>query len=113
MSLVHNESPNDFPFLIYFIDYLSNKVVVILPDLFLNAGGVCVSYFEWLKDLNHVRWRRMTERLGGQRGQAVVDALMKSNIDINVNTAQMIAQGAEEKDFVYSALADSMCDSLV
>eukprot|EP01083_Nonionella_stella_P252730 870418_1 len=93
-------------------EYLSNKGIVILPDLFLNAGGVCVSYFEWLKDLNHVRWGRMTRRLDGQRGQAIVEALASGDVNISERTAQMIAQGAEEKDFAHSALADSMCESL-
>lgn len=93
-------------------EYLSNKGVIILPDLYLNAGGVCVSYFEWLKDLNHVRWGRMTRRLDGQRGQAIVDAFVSGGINIGENTASLISQGASEKDFAHSALADCMIDAL-
>ena len=93
-------------------EYLSNKGVVVLPDLFLNAGGVCVSYFEWLKNLNHVRWGRMTRRLDGQRGKAVVDTLLSNGIKVNDATADLLFHGASERDFAHSALADSMYDAL-
>eukprot|EP00486_Rosalina_sp_Unknown_P011165 CAMPEP_0201581330 /NCGR_PEP_ID=MMETSP0190_2-20130828/66290_1 /ASSEMBLY_ACC=CAM_ASM_000263 /TAXON_ID=37353 /ORGANISM="Rosalina sp." /LENGTH=401 /DNA_ID=CAMNT_0048019057 /DNA_START=433 /DNA_END=1638 /DNA_ORIENTATION=- len=93
-------------------EYLSNKGIVILPDLYLNAGGVCVSYFEWLKDLNHVRWGRMTKRLDGQRGKAIVDTLEASGVVISADTRELIQQGASERDFAHSALADQMIDSL-
>jgi len=93
-------------------EYLSNKGVIIVPDLYLNAGGVCVSYFEWLKDLNHVRWGRMTRRLDGQRGRAIVDAIVGGGLKISEETINLITEGASEKDFAHSALADQMIDSL-
>eukprot|EP01083_Nonionella_stella_P006897 19967_1 len=93
-------------------EYLSNKGVIILPDLFLNAGGVCVSYFEWLKDINHVRWGRMTRRIEGRRGKAVVDTLKEHGLNVSTKMANVIAHGSEERDFAHSALADSMIKAL-
>mmetsp|Transcript_45354 Transcript_45354/g.75268 ORF Transcript_45354/g.75268 Transcript_45354/m.75268 type:complete len:531 (-) Transcript_45354:130-1722(-) len=93
-------------------EYLSNKGVVVVPDLYLNAGGVCVSYFEWLKAINHVRWGRMTRRLDGKRGEAIVRAFADGGLPISDHTIQLITQGASEVDFAHSALADAMCESL-
>merc|ERR1712129_366096 len=81
--------------------------VLIVPDLYLNAGGVCVSYFEWLNNLNHVRWGLMTHRLDGQRGQAVVDALKGGNIALSETSRDLLVHGATEKE-----LAHSMMDAL-
>merc|ERR1712013_512079 len=93
-------------------EYLSAQGVLIVPDFYLNAGGVCVSYFEWLKNLNHVRWGRMTHRLDGQRGQAVASALASGGIELDEKSRKLLVQGASEKDFVCSALAGAMMDAL-
>ena len=82
-------------------DYLYKKGVVILPDLYLNAGGVLVSYFEWLKNLNHVRWGRLTRRMDGNRGQAIVELLRKGG-DVPDSMAKLIAEGVEYLLFVCS-----------
>ena len=73
-------------------EYLNSKGVIILPDLYLNAGGVLVSYFEWLKNLNHVRWGRLTRRMDGNRGEAIVEMLKKST-NVPPQIESLIAEG--------------------
>lgn len=48
---------------------------MILPDMFLNAGGVTVSYFEWLKNLSHVRFGRMSKRFEENVNKKILDAI--------------------------------------
>ena len=94
-------------------EYLTNKGVLIIPDLYLNAGGVCTSYFEWLKNLNHVRWGRLTKRMEGDRGQLIYQLLSsQTGIEITPSMKQLLIEGAAERDFAYSGLEDSMINSL-
>jgi glutamate dehydrogenase (NAD(P)+) len=55
----------------------NERGIVVLPDLYMNAGGVIVSYFEWLKNLANVRFGRLNRRFDESRGQAILDALDK------------------------------------
>ena len=93
-------------------EYLHKKGKIILPDLFLNSGGVCVSYFEWLKNINHVRFGRMTRRIEGERGEALVKLFEENNIKVTEQAKETISHGSSEVDHVHSALADSMINSL-
>ena len=88
---------------------LQKKGVIIIPDLYLNAGGVTVSYFEWLKNLSHVRFGRMGKRYEERVNKVLVDsietALSKS---LNDSAKRIIIHGAEEEDLVNSGLEETM-----
>ena len=75
----------------------------VIPDFVLNAGGVLVSYFEWLKDLEHSQLGRLTKRWDGRANGAVLKLLGVTpppGCDLN--------EGPSEKQIVYTALQDSM-----
>jgi len=91
--------------------YLTEQGVIILPDMYLNAGGVVVSYFEWLKNLNHVRWGRLTRRMEGDRGMAILNVL-RTVTPITHELEKLISEGATEIDFTRSGLEDSMIEAL-
>ncbi|KAI9355519.1 hypothetical protein BD770DRAFT_436007 [Pilaira anomala] len=82
---------------------------VVIPDLLLNAGGVTVSYFEWLKNLSHVRFGRMNKKWD-ERARSKVVALVEENAGRSLTEAERkaIVHGAEEADLVYSGLEDTM-----
>lgn len=82
---------------------------VVIPDLLLNAGGVTVSYFEWLKNLSHVRFGRMNKKWD-ERARSKVLALVEENAGRPLTEAERkaIVHGAEEADLVYSGLEDTM-----
>lgn len=88
---------------------LTKKGVQILPDGYLNAGGVVVSYFEWLRNLAHVRFGRMEKRFHETRGQHIVSAIeMASGTQVPEWIRAEIARGADELDLVRSGLDDTM-----
>ncbi|MEM9992317.1 MAG: glutamate dehydrogenase, partial [Bacteroidota bacterium] len=85
---------------------------VILPDLYLNAGGVTVSYFEWLKNLSHMRFGRMEKRFDQNTYSQIVDLIEKnSGKPISDKERRMITRGAEEIDLVRSGLEETMITS--
>jgi glutamate dehydrogenase (NAD(P)+) len=95
-------------------DILREKGAVIIPDMYANAGGVTVSYFEWVKNLSHIRFGRMQRRQEEGRHQLVVDELERLSTDKNLgwqlspNFKEKYLRGADELELVRSGLDDTM-----
>ena len=90
-------------------DVLTRLGKVVLPDLYLNAGGVTVSYFEWIKNLSHMRFGRMERRFDELRGQRIIE-LVEATTGKKVPPAhrRSIRRGATAVDLVRSGLDDTM-----
>ena len=88
---------------------LRERGIAILPDAFVNAGGVTVSYFEWIRNLTHIRFGRMERRYDEMRGRHVLSAI-ESLTDREVPDwlEAEIVRGADELDLVRSGLDDTM-----
>lgn len=93
-------------------EILNAKGIIVVPDMYLNAGGVTVSYFEWLKNLSHVRFGRMDKRFSENQNSAIIDTVEnmtgKKVTDIE---RQQLLHGPDEVDLVYSGLEDTMIGS--
>jgi glutamate dehydrogenase (NAD(P)+) len=90
-------------------DVLFQRGRVIIPDLYLNAGGVTVSYFEWLKNLSHVRFGRMDKRFQEASQGHIVAALEElTGKKLTPEMRAMVVHGAREEDIVYSGLEETM-----
>ncbi len=85
---------------------------LILPDVYLNAGGVTVSYFEWLKNLSHMRFGRLEKRFDQQRLENLVKMVEREvGREVNDEEKAMIARGADEIDLVRSGLEETMINA--
>ncbi len=95
-------------------EILRNKGTVIIPDMYANAGGVTVSYFEWVKNLSHIRFGRMGRRQEESRHQLIVDELERISRDTSINWTispdfkDKYLRGAGELELVRSGLDDTM-----
>ncbi len=82
---------------------------LIIPDVYLNAGGVTVSYFEWLKNLSHMRFGRMEKRFNQNTYANIVDLVERlTGHTITAKEKALIARGADEIDLVRSGLEETM-----
>ncbi len=95
-------------------EILRHKGTVVIPDLYANAGGVTVSYFEWVKNLSHIRFGRMQRRQEESRHQLIVDELERLSADSGIGWTlspdfkQRYLRGAGELELVRSGLDDTM-----
>lgn len=91
-------------------EQLIKRGCLIIPDTYLNAGGVTVSYFEWLKDLEHVRFGRMEKRFEEHAFRRLLGAVESATErKFSEDMLAALSQGADERDLVYSGLEETMC----
>jgi glutamate dehydrogenase (NAD(P)+) len=90
-------------------EILAAKGTLVVPDMYLNAGGVTVSYFEWLKNLSHVRYGRMEKRFTENMNKHIlgqIETLTGKQVETSERT--FIEHGADEVDLVHSGLEETM-----
>lgn len=98
-------------------EVLRDRGVVIIPDMYANAGGVTVSYFEWVKNLSHIRFGRMRRRQEESRHQLLIDELERLGEDNGIKWSlsdsfkKEYLRGAGELELVRSGLDDTMRES--
>ena len=88
---------------------LRENDVMILPDVYLNAGGVTVSYFEWLRNLSHVRFGRMSKRFEKRSAERILQSVEDlTGRRFPERVFEDVATGASEEDLVNSGLEETM-----
>ncbi|MCX6314107.1 MAG: Glu/Leu/Phe/Val dehydrogenase [Sphingobacteriales bacterium] len=90
-------------------DVFAQKGILCVPDMYLNAGGVTVSYFEWLKNLSHVRYGRMEKRFTENMNTHILSQMEElSSKKVSEKERTFIMHGPEEVDLVHSGLEETM-----
>mgnify|MGYP001273455097 FL=1 len=91
---------------------LNQRKIFIIPDAYLNAGGVTVSYFEWLKNLSHVKFGRMDRRFVEAQSQKIIE-LMEGALGKSLDSTakEQLLEGPNEINLVRSGLDDTMRES--
>ncbi|MEO5984958.1 MAG: Glu/Leu/Phe/Val dehydrogenase [Ferruginibacter sp.] len=85
------------------------KGILCVPDMYLNAGGVTVSYFEWLKNLSHVRYGRMEKRFTENLNTSILHQIEElTDKKVGDKERKFIMHGPEEVDLVHSGLEETM-----
>lgn len=93
-------------------EIMIKKGIIIVPDMYLNAGGVTVSYFEWLKNLSHMRFGRMDKRFNHNTYLNIVSTVESlTGKTIGQKEKDFLTRGAEEVDLVRSGLEETMINS--
>ena len=91
---------------------LTKKGIMIIPDLYANAGGVAVSYFEWVRNLQHMRFGRMEKRRKEYENASLISVIESSTgAKVSSQTKDLLNQGPSEIDLVRSGLEDMMTEA--
>ena len=90
-------------------EILLKKGTMVIPDMYINAGGVTVSYFEWLKNLSHMRFGRMEKRFDQSKYMDLVALVERlTGKTIGIKEKDFLTHGADEIDLVRSGLEETM-----
>jgi len=93
-------------------EILIQKGVLVVPDMYLNAGGVTVSYFEWLKNLSHVRYGRMEKRFTENMNTHILGQMEElTSKKVSEHERKFIVHGPDEVDLVRSGLEQTMIEA--
>ena len=93
-------------------EIFAEKGILVVPDMYLNAGGVTVSYFEWLKNLSHVRYGRMEKRFTENMNAHILNQIEGlTGKKVGEKEKEFIMHGAEEIDLVHSGLEETMINA--
>ncbi|HJL58441.1 MAG: Glu/Leu/Phe/Val dehydrogenase [Pelagibacteraceae bacterium] len=88
---------------------LKSRGTIIIPDIYANAGGVTVSYFEWIRNISHIRMGRLHKRYEEDRGEVILKALEQiSPNKLSQDLTNQLVHGANEEDIIASGLEDTM-----
>lgn len=91
---------------------LFEKGIAIIPDIYLNAGGVTVSYFEWIKNLSHIRFGRIENRYDQKNFNNIVNLMSEvTQKNIQESTIDKFKHSGEEQNLVFSGLEETMITS--
>jgi glutamate dehydrogenase (NAD(P)+) len=90
-------------------EIFTKRGILVVPDMYLNAGGVTVSYFEWLKNLSHVRYGRLEKRFTENLNTHILSQIEAlTDKKVSDKERSLIMHGAEEIDLVHSGLEETM-----
>ncbi len=89
-------------------EILRARGITVIPDFYLNAGGVTVSYFEWVKNLAHMQFGRLEQRLTELRAESVLDLFARAGDPVPPEIAETLLQSESELNLVRSGLYDTM-----
>ncbi len=93
-------------------DILTKKGKIIIPDLYANAGGVTVSYFEWIKNLSRIRFGRLQRRAQESQMSNLIDGIeAMTGKEFPLAFKSSTVQGLSERDLVFSGLEDTMTET--